>query len=412
MLNQKTILFFIIEAGLAHITRSLSIAEKLSHKGHKVLFALAKNKQYLVRSKNIQIINIGEFFGDDQLFDKIKNPRYLYPIILEELAILKKYQPDLAVIDVRLTAIVSCKKLKIPIAFVLNSDALLSQIYIPDFGLLPFPQRFMEPLFQKLIWNFKSKYFTTLIETAKMINLKLTMDDFRKMTFIVPEPPGYLPPKDHSDNTHYVGPIWWNGFKNDSPAWLKSIKPNGRTIYLTFGGTGYDPKKLIELSYQLVEKGYRVIVSASNIVDPKKFKNLKNLYVEKFLPGFKVCQRVDLVICHGGIGTLLQALSAAKPVVVVPFNPDQYIHGFRFQELGLGRCVINTSIMGITKLDWQYFQDLGKSMPIDKVIRAVDNMLANKDGFQAALKKYQKKFSGDGSLNAANVIESMLKLGS
>lgn len=381
-------------------------------KGHKVLFTLAKNKQNLAKGKNIEIINIKEFFGDDQLFDKIKNPRYLLPIILEELEILKKYKPDLVVIDVRLTAIVSCKKLGIPIVFVLNSDALVSKIYIPDFGLLPFSQRFIDPLFQKIVWNFKFKYFATLMKTSEMIGLHLTMDDFRKMTFIVPEPPDYLPPKEHSSNTHYVGSIWWNGFKNDPPYWLKSIKPDGKTIYLTFGGTGYDSKKLIDLSYRLVEEGYRVIVSSSNIADPKAFKKIRGLYVEKFLPGLEVAKRVDLVICHGGIGTLLQALSASKPVVVVPFNPDQYIHGFRFQELGLGKCIINTNIMGMANLDWQHFQDLGKSIPIDKIIKVVHNTLVNRNSFANSIKKYREKFTGsdkiDGSQNAAKIIERSL----
>ena len=46
-MKKKTILFLPIEVGVAHITRSLAIAEDLHMRDYAVLFALPKRKQSL-----------------------------------------------------------------------------------------------------------------------------------------------------------------------------------------------------------------------------------------------------------------------------------------------------------------------------------------------------------------------------
>lgn len=59
----------------------------------------------------------------------------------------------------------------------------------------------------------------------------------------------------------------------------------------------------------------------------------ENLY----LPGvFKDC---DAVVCHGGMGTLSQALLAGVVPVVLPQHPEQGINGFRLKALGLGESL-------------------------------------------------------------------------
>lgn len=408
MARKKTIIFFPIDTGLAHITRCAAIAEKLTQSEMRVIFALAKSKQHLVKSKDLEIVDLEEFFADEQDLDKLKDPKYLSPLILEELKILKKYKPDLAVIDYRFSAIIACKKANTKVVLITNSDGLPPKIYLPDFGFFPYVQKLANPLFQKVIWHFKSKYLSSLLKVAKWLDLRLTLADLYNETIIVPEPVGYLP-SSLSNRIHYVGYTRWNGF-NNNPPWLKSIKPDGKTIYLTFGGTGYDSKKLTDLSEKLIEKGYRVIVSSSNIAKPDDFIKHDNLYVEKFLPGLEVCKRVDLVVCHGGVGTLFQALMAAKPVLIVPFNPDQYIHAFRFQELGLGKCVTNASIAQLLKIDWDHFLSLGRFLQLDKVLKAIDRLMLEKNSYKKALEEYREKFTKiDGTEEAARLIKEMVK---
>jgi UDP:flavonoid glycosyltransferase YjiC (YdhE family) len=47
----------------------------------------------------------------------------------------------------------------------------------------------------------------------------------------------------------------------------------------------------------------------------------------------------DLVICHGGNGTIYQALQHGKPVIGIPTLADQKFNMRRVEALGLGKTL-------------------------------------------------------------------------
>lgn len=51
-MKRKTVLFFSTEAGLAHVTRSLAIAQELKNRGHRIIFATG-TKHELVKKTGI-----------------------------------------------------------------------------------------------------------------------------------------------------------------------------------------------------------------------------------------------------------------------------------------------------------------------------------------------------------------------
>jgi UDP:flavonoid glycosyltransferase YjiC (YdhE family) len=51
-----------------------------------------------------------------------------------------------------------------------------------------------------------------------------------------------------------------------------------------------------------------------------------NVTVEAYVPQAQVIDRVDLVVCHGGSGTMLAALGAGVPIVAMPQGADQFIN--------------------------------------------------------------------------------------
>ncbi len=63
------------------------------------------------------------------------------------------------------------------------------------------------------------------------------------------------------------------------------------------------------------------------------------LYVEPYLDGDSVMEFADVVVCHGGNGTIYQALSHGKPVVGIPTIPDQKFNMRRVEALGVGLTV-------------------------------------------------------------------------
>jgi hypothetical protein len=47
----------------------------------------------------------------------------------------------------------------------------------------------------------------------------------------------------------------------------------------------------------------------------------------------------ELLICHGGHGTVMEALFYERPVIVIPSNPEQLEIGHRLEKMGLGLLV-------------------------------------------------------------------------
>jgi rhamnosyltransferase subunit B len=61
-----------------------------------------------------------------------------------------------------------------------------------------------------------------------------------------------------------------------------------------------------------------------------------------YLPFSEVLPRAALLVYHGGIGTLAQAVKAGVPHLVVPSAHDQFDNGWRIGRLGLGRSLPRT----------------------------------------------------------------------
>ncbi len=160
-----------------------------------------------------------------------------------------------------------------PICFLTGSGGLPGGCHLPNLGIPKLIYTLIKPAIQKLIWNAKKPFYETIITVANQLGANVELNDLKTLlTYVVPEIASYLPNRDKNVKVNYIGPIFWNHFDDYQPDWLKNMKPDGKTVYVTFGGTGYDGEKLISLANSLVDLGYRVIVSTSTIADKNNFQ--------------------------------------------------------------------------------------------------------------------------------------------
>lgn len=274
--------------------------------------------------------------------------------------------------------------------------------------------RVITPLVQKFVWKVKSKYLNTIIKVAEEFEGRIdTRKLLKRMIYLVPETPFYLPRLDTFLNTHYVGPLFWKGFRHFSPEWLKDIKTSGKTVYLTFGGTGFDERKMISIGKLLLERDFTVVVSASHIADIKAFPKHRGLFVTTYLSGEEICKRVDLVLCHGGYGTMIQAVLAKKPIVAIPFNPDQLLHTLRFQELGLAKSMVRFDLEfmdNLFKMNWLSFQNVGSRISSVDIVNTVERVLGEVEKYKLSIKEFKSRLDDytNGTKKAANIIGKYL----
>ncbi len=409
---KKTILFFPVEIGVAHISRSLAVAEVLYSRGHRVFFAIPKRKLSIFQASPVTFVTTSSLLHKDSLMS-VKNlvdADYLAPFIEESYEIIKKHKPDCVVTDFNLSSLVGAYALRIPIVNITGSGALPYGCYFPNPALNPLIHKFIYWPLQFALWQMKARIAKALLESMRNYGRTMTLSEFfEKMQYIVPEADSYLP--SHSDKVKvaYVGPLAWNGFRKSAFTLPPSQK---KTIYLSFGGTGFDGEKLKKLSERLIENGYRVIVSSSTIADSDDFIKHSDLIVKPFINGQQASRIADLVICHGGYGTMCDAVNAGKPIVAIPFNPDQLLHAFRFQEYGIAVSTIRFSpsfLFDFLKMNWARFQNLGSEVPIEDIMKKVEYVFQNYKAFTERIDKHKVMFDEkDSAKKAADQIESVL----
>jgi UDP:flavonoid glycosyltransferase YjiC (YdhE family) len=126
-------------------------------------------------------------------------------------------------------------------------------------------------------------------------------------------------------------PDWWRGA--DAPL-----------IYMTFGTVlGY--MSIAAATYRMAltaaeRASARVLLTVGRRFDASTLGPVPaNVRVEAWIDQARVLERADLVVCHGGSGTMLGALAAGVPLVVVPLFADQFENARRIAATGAGRVV-------------------------------------------------------------------------
>lgn len=83
-----------------------------------------------------------------------------------------------------------------------------------------------------------------------------------------------------------------------------------------------------------------VVVTVGPHVDPEELgPQPEHVRVERYLPQDEVLPGCDVVVTHGGSGSILGALAHGLPLVVVPMGADQPLNAARCEALGAGRVL-------------------------------------------------------------------------
>jgi MGT family glycosyltransferase len=142
-------------------------------------------------------------------------------------------------------------------------------------------------------------------------------------------------------SVRYVGPCQWDkpGTEPVAP-WLADLRRGTPVVYVTEGTLHAKPPVLLRATLQgLASLPVQVIATTGKHRD---FEGLGlgavpgNARVEQWVPHSDLLPRTDVVVTTGGTGTVLAALSAGAPLVIVPMAWDQPENAWRVDEAGAG----------------------------------------------------------------------------
>jgi MGT family glycosyltransferase len=123
--------------------------------------------------------------------------------------------------------------------------------------------------------------------------------------------------------TQYVGPVLDDPTWAETPAW--TTPPGQDPLVLVAMSTTYQNQlstlqRVIDALGSLPVRG---VVTTGPALDPEAFHHPASVMVVPSAPHRQVLQQAALVVTHGGHGTVMKALAAGVPMVVMPHGRDQ-----------------------------------------------------------------------------------------
>ena len=163
-----------------------------------------------------------------------------------------------------------------------------------------------------------------------------------------------FPQKSLPHNYIQAGPLFHTGAGEEQDDNFGSDRP---TILVSMGSSG--SWNSIACLNDSCFSNYRIIAAG----DHKRVLNGPHITHHSFVSGHAAWRDVQLVICHGGNGTIYQALSKEIPVLCRTHLFEQEYNARRIEELGLGACFSGQTGTGELKEmadRWIYVKREGK----------------------------------------------------
>ena len=410
--------------GFGHISRCLALAQEAKHRGHNCafvinnskyektigddfkifismlspkwssLFLLLKNKIVSFRSHPPPLFT--EFSGLDYqvVRDGLVNEEIIKKRIAHYLKIVNAFKPDLLIGDTNLLAWILGKKVDTPVVQIVRYASY--------------------PGTAKLIWWKKEPegmnppnapaLFNPLLMRMGLMSIKRAEDLLRGDLFIVPSIPEIEPIPEDGKTVH-VGELTISSNNNEIPAWFHEIDGHLPLVYITIGGgAGPVGNKLFfsTIVEAFANKPIQVVVSTSNKFDSLDFTNpSKNVRFFQWVPGKLLISKANLVIFHGGYGTMMESIACGKPTITIPFHSEQEGNGRRLEQAGCG-LIVKLSKEDYKRIEgkWKYgtYSFLVQNrydVTAEALMREVNKILFNKEyinkvqNLQSKVKEYQ-----------------------
>ena len=328
-----TILVLPFSVSMAHVIRPLEVAKILRENGYHIIFAGGGKYMEIARQEDFEVEFLPEIDIKEAMSLIGQESRAFHPLeraeewVKAELELLDEVRPTAVLDDLRITAGISTEIKNIPRFTTLNAHATSYAVSNILDESLPSPPSAFGFGAEEAYNQVRVRYGLTPVDHPFDL---LTGDEV-----LLCDIPEYCPMKDDMPhNYHFVGPITW-GNQLPAPDWIDNLNPERPTIYVTMGSTGH------ENTFQTAIEAfggtdYQVMMTLGNIIQTSDLPPLPdNFFSSQLAPGNVLASLADVVVCHGGNGTVYQALECGTPLVTLPRVRDQFWNSKRQVELGL-----------------------------------------------------------------------------
>ncbi len=332
---------------LSHVSRPLEIAKALRELGgYQIVFAGDGAYMRLPRECGFDV-RPALTLAPDHVMRCCRSGRAnwwdygtLAAHVEADLEVFTQEKPDLVLGDFRLSLSTSCELAEIPLAVTLNAawtDYYSARVRAPEhlWVTRALGRRLTTRLFpwvKSAILRLDSRPFRRYRRERGLAPRHNIWDVWRGNLNLIVDTPDYGPTEELPDSFQYIGPIVWEP-DIAPPPWLDRLDPDRPTVYFTMGSTGYP--HFFELAVELFgDSEYQGVMTTAGMAQFDKLPD--NFFAADYAPGSALLERSDVVVCHGGNGTIYQALGHGVPIIGIPTMHDQEFNLDRVVALGAG----------------------------------------------------------------------------
>jgi UDP:flavonoid glycosyltransferase YjiC (YdhE family) len=413
-LARKVLLFAPAAYNLAETSRMIEIAKGIErHPRAKDIFEIrfiseGGSFERLIRDEGYPLVTIEPRIteqkilhiaavNDEEKLAPVYSKREMIQKVNADLAQLRVIKPVAVITGSYLSMPVSCRVFGIPLVWTVQST-WFEQFFASGAGITDqlkptVVKHFADSLIFSLIkfWMWYG-FIHNVNLAAKHFGLtgyRPVFSYFEGAITLVAEPPEFtnaeLPP-----NYHYIGPLIATG-SFSVPEVVGTIPRDRPLVFFTMGSSG-TPDIVSKIVESFEGRPYYVIAPIKFILERSpKARIPSNVFVTDWLSALEVNKMADIAVIHGGIGTVMTAALAGKPVVGVGMQPEQVANLACLARKG---CAIRVSKSG----------DVG-----GKVQAAIGKLLNDEKAKRAARELAEATLQWDGPARAAEVLYSAFR---
>ncbi len=348
--QQKTIAVFCEGGVLAHVTRAFEVARALQRRyGHRIVFCCGGPYVHIMRDAGFDVVPV--FTVDYEITLKVARSGKPPPLgwwksvcdqaVASELDVIAAVKPDAVLGDMRWTLSTSARAARVPYVSVTNAcwtDSFAEEIELPEGHIASrvLGKRLAKAMFPALLYLsmvYGARGFARVRKKLGLPPMHTMWEAVEGDITLLADMPEFMPVKPGTPpDLRYVGPILWNA-DIEPPSWLSKLQPGRPTIYFTMGSTG-DARFFEEAVRVFGNTEFQVLMTTGQLAEIPDAP--PNVLIAKYAPGDTLMAVSDVVVSHGGNGTIYQALSRGVPVIGLPTLFDQEINMRRVEAMGLG----------------------------------------------------------------------------
>lgn len=332
---------------LSHYLRCLVLADSYDKNQYQILFLHSPQYAIFVERHGYATFSCAQFQSDYVMvctrnFDfSWLNEVELERILLSQIAAIKKYDAAIVIGDVAPTLNMAAEYTGVKYISLLNGYMTKYYAMTRKVPRMHASSNFLKVLPDKiadLITDFAEKMtfrkihgpFKNLRKKHGLLYKADYISEIEGSSNLICDLPDLFPQKKLPANYIYTGPLIYEYFDQETD-WLNNISTEKPVIFVSMGSTG-DWQKLAFLNHPYYSR--YVIITAG---DTKKIVCAPHIISRDFVNLTQVLKKSDLMICHGGNGTIYPGIINRVYLLCLSSHFEQEWNMNALEKNGYGR---------------------------------------------------------------------------